>query len=219
MSGVIWQRHSLTQKSVRANWNKENWLWFQLPLLTRVSNSRLLFHLNMETNREKHVSPGLFLSQREPRMSSHSHCYSSRNRPAADLIWTERHCCCCCCCRGHFPLRVCCGTGTLNKIVGPCRAEPSRAWWPWRTTSWQQISSCIDFYFRGWVIWVAALQPQLGWPPRSAREHLGICYCLYRFVFAARVYIDALSGSPSAATFISCSFQNKMKHTIILLSH
>lgn len=125
MSGVIWQRHSLTQKSVRANWNKENWLWFQLPLLTRVSNSRLLFHLNMETNREKHVSPGLFLSQREPRMSSHSHCYSSRNRPAADLIWTERHCCCCC--RGHFPLHVCCGTGTLNKIVGPCRAEPSRA--------------------------------------------------------------------------------------------
>lgn len=175
----------------------------------------------METNRErKNVSPGLFLSQREPRMSSHSHCYSSRNRPAADLIWTERHCCCCCCC-GHFPLRVCCGAGKPNNIVGQGRAGPGRAE-PDDLGELPPGNRSLPALIFISVAGLFGLLPS----SRSSAGHQGQPGSIWESVivfiacfFEVRGNIDALCGSPSAATFTSCSFQNKMKYTIIRLLH
>lgn len=167
------------------------------------------FHLNKEANREKNVPPSYFYP------------YVSRggvHTPTAILLET-----------GplliwfglsvvaavivvvvvSFLMRVCCGIGKLQRMRQPGRTEPGRtepslACWPWRTTSWQQISSCIDFYFRGWVIWVAALQPQLGWPPRSPGSIWeSVIIFIAFFFFAIRVDIGALSGSLSAATYTS----------------
>lgn len=46
--------------------------------------------------------------------------------------------------------------------------------------SGNRSASCIDFYFHGWVIWVPALQSQLGYHQGQLGRQ-GICFCLHQF--------------------------------------
>lgn len=94
--------------------------------------------------------------------------------------------------------------------------------------SGNRSASCIDFYFHGWVIWVSALESQLGCHQGQLGRQ-GICFCLHQFHTVSR-YMDVLSESsdrstPSAVTSASSAFlsfllmeehlQNKVKTFII----
>lgn len=103
----------------------------------------------------------------------------SRNKPTAVLRWCE-YCC------GHFPPQVCCLCasvwlgGKLNVIAGPAGAVDLGG-----LPSGNGSASCIDFYFHGWVIWVSALESQLGCHQGQLGRQ-GICFCLHQFHTVSR---------------------------------
>lgn len=51
--------------------------------------------------------------------------------------------------------------------------------------SGNRSASCIDFYFHGWVIWVSALELQLGCHQGQLGKQ-GICFCLHQFHTVSR---------------------------------
>lgn len=119
-------------------------------------------------------------------------------------------------------LSICVGTRKLQQIR---RSMPNWAQscprWPWRTTSWQQISSCIDFYFRGWVIWVAALQPQLGWPPRSPGSILEslIVFLTTVFLFLLLLFYNLMAMDASSGHLLLPSLSNWFNRENLILHY
>lgn len=83
---------------------------------------------------------------------------------------------------------------------------------PWGNRS----ASCIDFYFHAWVIWVPALQPQLG-RHQGQLGRRGICFSSIGFTL--RAGLDALpqhscQSTRSAVIFKKEKAQKKLTFTL-----
>lgn len=66
-----------------------------------------------------------------------------------------------------------------------CDSQPAGAVDLGGLPSGNRSASCIDFYFHGWVIWVSALESQLGCHQGQLGRR-GICFCLHQFHTVSR---------------------------------
>lgn len=66
-----------------------------------------------------------------------------------------------------------------------CDSQPAWAVDLGELPSGNRSASCIDFYFHGWLIWVSALESQLGCHQGQLGRQ-GICFCLHQFHTVSR---------------------------------
>lgn len=145
----------------------------------------LWYHLT-HNEQERRVPPGYFSPNpsREwihPPTSSSSKQASCWSEVERMLLWAF-----------FFPslLFVCiCVTGWKAE----CDSQPAGAVDLGGLPSGNRSASCIDFYFHGWVIWVSALESQLGCHQGQLGRR-GICFCLHQFQAVSRHRCVVLIG-------------------------